>query len=251
MLTKAMAKLIRELHDKKGRQEHGLFLVEGEKNILELLDSDFEVQQLFVTADFLNDHKAILENKKAATRLEYNIVEQPELEKIGTLESNNAALAVVKQKENLSLPVEKNEIVLALDDIRDPGNLGTIIRIADWYGITKIICSPTTTDFYNPKTISATKGSFTRVDIFYTDLAEYLKNVSVPVFGAFLGGEDVHAMQFPAEGILVMGSESHGIGEKLSALIKNKITIPAYGKAESLNVSIATAIILDNWKRGN
>ncbi|MCC2631070.1 MAG: tRNA/rRNA methyltransferase SpoU [Candidatus Paceibacter sp.] len=244
MLTKATAKLIRELHDKKGRQEHGLFLVEGEKNVLELLDSNFEIQQLFVTADFEKEHKALVEAKP------HLVVEQEELEKIGTLESNNAALAVVKQKENLSLSVEKNEIVLALDDVRDPGNLGTIIRIADWYGITKIICSPTTTDFYNPKTISATKGSFTRVNIFYTDLTEYLKNVSVPVFGAFLGGESVHTMQFPAEGILVMGSESHGIGEKLSELIKNKITIPAYGKAESLNVSIATAIILDNWKRG-
>lgn len=245
MLTKATAKLVKELHDKKGRNEHDLFLVEGEKNVVELLHSDYKIQALFVTKDFLTSNKAVLETSKVL----YDIVEQPELEKIGTLESNNAALAVVHQKENKPLSVEKGEIVLALDDVRDPGNFGTIIRIADWYGIKKIICSETTTDFYNSKTISATRGSFTRVEVFYTELETFLENNAFPILGAFLEGENVHTMKFPAEGILVMGSESHGINENLSSLITQKITIPRFGNAESLNVSIATAIILDNWKR--
>lgn len=249
MLTKATAKLIKELHEKKGRTEHKLFLVEGEKNILELFNSDFTIQSLFVTSDFLTSNKAILEQVAQRSKIEYTIIEQEDLEKVGTLESNNAALAVVHQKENVALDIGTNEIVLALDDVRDPGNLGTIIRIADWYGITKIICSETTTDFYNSKVISATRGSFTRVQLFYTNLETYLKNTNSPILGAFLDGENVHTMEFPTSGILVMGSESHGISKNLSSLITKKITIPAFGKAESLNVSIATAIILDNWKR--
>lgn len=245
MLTKATIQLVKELHDKKGRQEHNLFLVEGEKSIVELLHSDFVIKELFVTAEFIKKYQNLFAEKN----ISYKNVDQQGLEKIGTLESNNAAIAVVVQKEQKPFAVENNEIVLALDTIRDPGNLGTIIRIADWYGVKKILCSETTTDFYNPKTISATKGSFTRIHIFYTNLVEYIHNVSVPVLGAFLGGDNVHSIQFPTSGILVMGSESHGISDEISKCITQKITIPSYGQAESLNVSIATAVILDNWKR--
>ncbi len=245
MLTKAAARHVKDLHEKKYRTEYGEFLVEGEKNVAELLNSDFEIISLFVTREFQNTYRKQLD----AIKIKYDLVEQAELEKMGTLESNDSAIAVVKQLENKSFEIAADEIILALDDIRDPGNLGTIIRIADWYGITKIVASPTTTDFYSSKTISATRGSFTRVSIFYTQLESFLKNAQVPIFGAFLDGENVHTMKFPSAGILVMGSESHGIGKGIEDTITRKITIPGYGKTESLNVSVAAAVILDNWKR--
>jgi TrmH family RNA methyltransferase len=245
MLTKSKAKLIRQLHEKKYRTESKLFLVEGEKAVAELLQSDFIIEDLFVTAEFHKKYRDALKNKGG----DYSVVEQQEIENIGTLESNDAALAVVQQKENTPLSVSDNEIVLALDTIRDPGNLGTIIRIADWYGITKIVCSETTTDFYNSKTIAASMGSFTRVQLFYTQLEEYLKMSAVPILGAFLEGDNVHTLSFPQGGILLMGNESNGISDSLSPLITQKISIPKFGNAESLNVSIATAVILDNWKR--
>jgi TrmH family RNA methyltransferase len=245
MLTKATAKHVKDLQEKKHRTASGEFLVEGEKNVAELLNSDFEIVSLFSTREFQNKYREALD----ATKIKYDLVEQAELEKMGSLESNDAAIAVVKQKENESFEIGSEEIILALDDVRDPGNLGTIIRIADWYGITKIVASPTTTDFYNSKTISATRGSFTRVAIYYTELESFIKNKNKPILGAFLEGENVHTMKFPTGGILLMGSESHGINEKLSKIVTQKITIPQYGEAESLNVSIATAVILDNWKR--
>lgn len=245
MLTKGRAKLIQQLHDKKYRSEKKLFIVEGEKSVVELLQSDFKLDALFITASFKQKHINLLNT----AQVHWEVVEQKEIENLGSLESNNAALAIAKQKPAQSLKVEPGELVLALDTIRDPGNLGTIIRIADWYGITKIIASSTTTDFYNSKAISATMGSFTRVKVMYTDLQEFLKKTSAPIFGAFLKGENVHTYQFPKEGILVMGNESNGITDDVARVITKKITIPTFGKAESLNASIATAVILDNWKR--
>ncbi len=244
MLTKGKAKLISSLHEKKHRTELGLFLVEGEKAVVEVLKSDFTLRDIFITQTFFDSHQQLILERG----VEYSIVEQTEIEKIGTLESNNAALAVVMQKENIPIVIA-DEIILALDDIRDPGNLGTIIRIADWYGITKIVASPNTTDIYNSKTIAASMGSFTRVSVFYTNLSEYLKKTKVPILGAYLDGESVHTFSFPKSGILIMGNESHGIDESLSHIITKKITIPSGGNAESLNVSMATAVILDNWKR--
>lgn len=244
MLTKGKAKLITSLHEKKHRTELGLFLVEGEKAVVEVLKSDFVLRDIFITQTFFDSYQQLIVERG----VEHTIVEQTEIEKIGTLESNNAALAVVMQKENIPIVIA-DEIILALDDIRDPGNLGTIIRIADWYGITKIVASPTTTDIYNSKTIAASMGSFTRVSVFYTNLSEYLKKTKVPILGAYLDGESVHTFAFPKSGILIMGNESHGIDESLSHIITKRITIPAVGNAESLNVSIATAVILDNWKR--
>jgi TrmH family RNA methyltransferase len=247
MLSKTKASQIRKLHDKKYRTELGLFLVEGEKSVAELLLSDFKIESLFVTEAFQATYKALL----AKHDNQHGLVAQAEIENIGTLESNNAALAVVFQKPNATLTVESGEIVLALDTVRDPGNLGTIIRVADWYGIKKIICSETTADRYNSKVISASMGSFTRVDLFYTDLKTYLSHIKVPVLGAFLEGEDVHSVSYPKEGILLMGSESHGIDHSFEKIVTKKVTIPSYGKAESLNVSIATSIILDNWRRNS
>ena len=242
--TKNQAKLIKSLHDKKHRNELGLFLVEGGKNVLELFNSDWSIDYLLCTAEFFDKNRNLIKNKNVG----YDVVEQIEIEKAGTLESNNSALAIVKQKEN-KLEVDKNEIVIALDEIKDPGNLGTIIRIADWYGIKKIIVSENTVDFYNPKVISATKGSFLRVNIFYTNLIETLPKIGLPIFGAFMTGESVHLFNFPKSGILLMGNESNGISKDLEKIITKKITIPSFGKAESLNVAIATAVIMDNWKR--
>ncbi len=245
MLTKGRAKSIQQLHEKKYRTERGLFLVEGEKSVAELLTSDFVIESLYITAQFKQKYKALIEKCTA----EISTVEQREIENIGTLETNNAALAVVYQKKPAPLSIEPGKIVLALDNIRDPGNLGTIIRIADWYGITTIVASSTTTDFYNSKTISATMGSFTRLTVCYTDLAEFLKTTKLPILGAFLEGASAHTFIYPTEGVLVMGNESNGISTQIAELIQQKITIPSFGKAESLNASIATAVVLDNWKR--
>ena len=245
MFTKNQAKLIKSLDEKKNRVEHGLFLVEGEKSVSELLDSDFEIDFLLTTTEFFDKYGEKIREKSKS----YEIVNQFELEKVGTFATNDSALAVVHQKINKIFEIEKDEIILTLDEIKDPGNLGTIIRIADWYGIKNIVASKETVDFYNPKVITATKGSFTRVNIFYTDLKDFLSEQKLPIFGAFLNGENIHKTQFPSSGILVMGNESNGINKEIEKLITKKITIPAYGKAESLNVAIATAIILDNWKR--
>ena len=243
--TKNQAKLIKSLDEKKNRIETGMFLVEGEKSVSEVLDSDFEIDLLLTTTEFFDKCGQKIREKSKA----YEIVNQFELEKVGTFATNDAAIAVVKQKTNKTAEIKNNEVVIALDEIKDPGNLGTIIRIADWYGIKNIIASKNTVDFYNPKVITATKGSFTRVNMFYTDLNDFLSKIKLPIFGAFLNGENIHETKFPASGILVMGNESNGVSEEIEKQITKKITIPAYGKAESLNVAIATAIILDNWKR--
>ncbi len=247
MFTKGQASKIKLLHDKKYRQKTGLFLVEGEKNILETLKSDLEIQLILATKLFYSQYQDLIKEKN----IQCEVVEAGEIERVSALESNNAALAIVKQINPESLNINENNegIILALDNVRDPGNLGTIIRIADWYGIKKIIASVGTVDFYNPKVISATKGSFTRVSVFYTDLKDYLEKTNTPVLGAFMTGENVHNFTFPRSGILVMGNESNGISPDIEKLIKQKINIPSFGQAESLNVAIATAVILDNWKR--
>ncbi|MFA5651937.1 MAG: RNA methyltransferase [Candidatus Paceibacterota bacterium] len=245
MFTKNQAKLIKSLDEKKNRVELGLFLVEGEKSVSELLDSDFEIDLLLTTTEFFDKYGEKIREKSKS----YEIVNQFDLEKVGTFATNDSAIAVVKQKINKQTEIKKNEILIALDEIKDPGNLGTIIRIADWYGIKNIIASKNTVDFYNPKVITATKGSFTRVSMFYTDLNDFLSKTKLPILGAFLNGENIHETKFPASGILVMGNESNGVSKEIEKLITKKITIPAYGKAESLNVAIATAIILDNWLR--
>ena len=245
MFTKNQAKLIKSLREKKNRIETGLFIVEGEKSVSELLNSDFEIDFILTTTEFFDKTGDKIREKSKS----YEIVNQFELEKVGTFTTNDSALAVVKQKVNKPFDIKKGEIVLALDEIKDPGNLGTIVRIADWYGIKNIVASKETVDFYNPKVITATKGSFARLNMFYTDLNNFLSTQKLPILGAFLDGENIHKIKFPTGGIIVMGNESNGVSKGVEKLITKKITIPAYGKAESLNVAIATAIILDNWKR--
>lgn len=248
MLSKNQIKYIQSLHQKKYRQQYGAFLVEGAKSVQEVILSDFQIEVLITTEAFYKENTRLIDRQRKPVE----IVSVAELERIGTLESNNAALAVVKTKENIPLLAESGEIALILDDIRDPGNLGTILRIADWYGIRKILCSETTADVYNPKVISASKGSFTRVNWWYGDIVDFLKQSSVNgsvVYGAFLEGEDVHTLPFQNSGYLIMGNESNGIRPEVEQYVTQKVTIPKYGDAESLNVGIATAILLDNWRR--
>jgi TrmH family RNA methyltransferase len=246
MITKNQIKYINSLQQKKFRLEHHSFVVEGAKSVVELLKSDFEIEQLFATKTFLEEQELLLQNLS----VEPFLVESNELEKVGSFSSNNAVLAVVRTKENNELLVHQAEFMLILDDIRDPGNLGTIIRIADWYGVTKIICSPSTVDFYNPKVINATMGSFTRVALFYTDLETFIKEQRVNIYGTLLDGENIHEASFDNSGLIVIGNEANGISEEVTNLITHKITIPRFGGAESLNAGIATAVVLDNIFRG-
>ena len=149
-------------------------------------------------------------------------------------------------------PISVEPLEINIDSIKvvgDPGNLGTIIRVADWYGIKHIVCSPDCADFYNPKVIAATMGSFARVQVSHCDLSEYLSKQTAPVYGAFLNGENIHQSALSETGFIVMGSESHGISTPVAQFITNKLTIPSFGQAESLNVAMATGIILDNFKR--
>lgn len=246
MISKNQLKHIRALGQKKQRKALGEFLVQGEKNVLELLKSNLTVKQVFATAEFIQantpDLKSTLRNTEV---IEADI---DSLTKVSTLVSNNSVIAVV-QIPTVNIPPNTG-ITLALDGVSDPGNLGTIIRVADWYGINHIVCSHDCADPFNPKTISATMGSFARVNVFLTDLTEYLHQDSRAVYGAYLGGENVHKVTFEKDAILMMGSESHGIREAAGQFVTSPITIPNFGEAESLNVAMATGIILDNMKRG-
>ncbi|RIJ41668.1 TrmH family RNA methyltransferase [Pontibacter oryzae] len=246
MLSKAVVKYIKSLQVKKYRNQHQAFVVEGAKSVLELLQSGFELQHLFVTDAFLREHTALL--GKGYT---YEVVKEEDLVKAGTFATNNAALAVARMRQLPPLQLSQSDFAIALDDIRDPGNLGTIIRIADWYGIYKVICSETCADFYNPKVISSTMGSFTRVKVYYLDLPAWLQQHTekYKIYGAALNGDNLHRMQPKPEGILVLGNEAKGIRPEVAAQVNQLIKIPAFGGAESLNVATATAIIVDNFMR--
>lgn len=235
---------------KKYRQLEQSFIVEGAKSVLELLASDFSVEFILATYEFQQKYSTISSQHKTL----FETVTLKELEGLGSFQTNDSCLAVAKMRSDEALLQEGSEFVLMLDDVSDPGNLGTIIRIADWYGIRKIICSESTTDFYNPKVIAASKGSFTRVKLMYTDLVNYLqKNAGEKmVAGAFLNGVNLYDFKFPIQkgGFIVMGNESNGVGQEVESYITDRITIPRFGEAESLNVGIATAVILDNLRRG-
>lgn len=241
MISKATGKFIKSLQVKKYRKEEQSFIVEGAKSVAELLHSDFEVKWLAATDDFLQLHANVLSNR----HIEWTEASAKELGQLGTFQTNDGALAVAWMKPNQPLTVQ-NEYALILDDIRDPGNLGTIIRTADWYGIDKIIASEETADFYNPKVISATMGSFCRVQLYYANLVEYLNSTHLPVYGTFLNGKNIYTVDFEKAGLIAVGNEANGISTEVGQLVTVPITIPKRGGAESLNASIATAIVLDN-----
>lgn len=219
-------------------------MVEGAKSVQELLQSDFEVVWVAATPAFLDAHARMIKKKE----VEHVAARADELAEVGSFQTNDGALAIARFKPNLP-PKDKTGLQLVLDDIRDPGNLGTIIRTADWYGIRSIIASEETADVYNPKVISATMGSFCRVQVFYTSLVEYLPKQKLPVYGTFLEGHHVHQLLFPDSALVVIGNEARGISAEVAHWVAQKITIPKWGNAESLNAGVATGIILDNWRR--
>jgi RNA methyltransferase, TrmH family len=242
MLSKADIKFIKSLQVKKYRKQEQCFTVEGAKSVQELLASDFEVVKVVATDRFLAE-------LTVPVNAEVIRATETELSGVGEYRTNNAALAVARMKPNTPVRITAGEFALVLDDIHDPGNLGTIIRTADWYGIDRIVASPDTADLYNPKVITSTMGSFTRVQVYYTSLPAYLATARLAVFGACLDGKDVHVTDFGKGGLIVIGSESHGISAAVSPFVTERITIPRYGYAESLNAAIATAVICDNLRR--
>lgn len=247
MLSRNQMKLLRSLQRKKDRQQERLFVVEGGKPVAELLASNWPLHSLYLGEDFAAAHAALLQHTPVT------LCSAEELTAAGTLASNRDAIAIARMPDEApTIALEQGEWVLALDRINDPGNLGTLLRIADWYGIRCVVCSPDTVELYNPKVISASMGSFLRVSVHYQPLADWLADLptGTQVLGAYLQGESVHALPaMDGGGVLLMGSEAHGIAPQLTNYVTRQITIPAFGAAESLNVAVATAIICDNLRR--
>lgn len=238
-ISKNQQKLINSLKYKKYRQKNGLFVVEGIKVIKEFLNSSYELHSLYSVADiFTLKHKSI------------NIVSPEDLKSISFLTTPQVALAVFEIKPQKRLKIKS--LSLALDGVRDPGNLGTIIRMCDWFGIKKLICSQDTVDCYNPKTVQASMGSLSRVKVYYVDLYQELKETTLPKYGADMNGKSIYEADITQDSVLVLGSESHGISENINALITKHISIPQFGsnqQTESLNVAMAGSIILSEFKR--
>ncbi len=252
MVSKNTIKLIKSLAIKKYRLKEGMFLVEGDKNVLEVLNSQYQTEQLFATKRFIDENKRSCKNALALQE-----AEPDEIRKMSLLQNPQNCLAVCKLPEAPIFPEElTNNLSLYLDDIQDPGNLGTIIRICDWFRIEYLFCSPATVDFYNPKVIQASMGSLCRVKMVKTTFPEVklLANSSqTPIFGAFLEGENVYKKELPQKAILVVGNEGNGVNKSLEKQIPAKIKIPGFSEkssgAESLNVSVATAILCSEFKR--
>lgn len=239
MVSKNQIKLVKSLRQKKYRNQHSLFAVEGLKLVRELLDSDFKVSRIFTTdISVFNGQDGAVESVTAA-----------ELRKMSGLTSPNTVIGIFEMAKAGNIDV--GDWILAVDNVRDPGNLGTIIRLCDWFGIQHLVCSATTVDCYNPKTLQATMGSIARVQIGYTNLEDFLRKTDLPIFGAFMEGQTVYKTKLPEKGILVMGNEANGISPGVQALVSKKISIPQFGKnsAESLNVATAAAIFLNEIRR--
>lgn len=242
MISNRESKFIKSLQLKKFRQLENQFVVEGAKNVLELLQSDLEVIRVFATNDFLTKHQETLSNYPELL----TEAKETDLKKVGSFASNNAALALVKIPAPTDIDTTKS--ILAFDRIKDPGNLGTVIRIADWYGFKQIVCSPESVDCYNPKVISATMGSFARVQVHYADLGQLLEK-SEHVYGTTLQGDNIHQLKFNEPAVVVFGNESEGLAEDLKQHLTQEVYIPGYGGAESLNVAVSTAVFCDNFRR--
>lgn len=247
MISKNRLKFLKSLHHKKYRKVHQTFLVEGQKNSLETLKSDRPIQSIYCTEAFFNLYSSLIETKTS----DYHIVSPQDLAQAGTLVSNQSSLLLMDMPDIPVPTVSSENYTLVLDGIQDPGNLGSILRIADWFGISQIIASLDTVDVYNPKVIAASMGSFLRVQVYCTELLDFFKKINPKnIYGASLEGEDLHQIQFaPQGGYLVLGNESQGIRPDTYRFVQHRVHIPRYGQAESLNVAMATAIICDNLRR--
>lgn len=245
MLSKAQISLITSLQNKKYRKQHGLFIVEGIKSVQEFISSSYQVESIFYTDDANTKVGKISHNIKS------HELTETEFQKISTLKSPQGILALVKLPKQQQIKVNdlRNCYNIVLDDVQDPGNLGTIIRTAEWFGIKHIICSIGTVDAYNPKVVQATMGSLSRVQIYYVDLHEFISSTDLPVYGALLNGQSIYQTEWGAEGLIVMGNEGNGISTAILALIDRAVTIPRIGQAESLNVAIATTVFCSEIAR--
>ena len=231
MITKNQIKFIKSLSLKKNRIKEQLFIAEGEKVVSELLKSDFEIKNIYATKEWKVRNDNITQISNA------------ELQRISNLKSPNKILAVVQFKNHKI--IKHDRITLVLDEINDPGNLGTIIRMCDWFGVKQIICSKNTVDIFNPKVVQSAMGSAFRVKVYYTDLENYLSDITTPIYGAFMDGKNLKEVKIPKSAHLVMGNEANGISAEINKLITDKVAIKNIGKsAESLNVAVATSILL-------
>ncbi|MDB5222273.1 MAG: methyltransferase [Chitinophagaceae bacterium] len=244
MLSKTIIKYIQSLAHKKLRDEEGLFIAEGPKVVPELLHSNtFQCKIICGLQIWMDENKILLNNIPAEDKI---AISEIELEKISLLQTPNKVLAVFYKKEDKS-PSLNNNISLMLDDIQDPGNMGTIIRTADWFGIKNIICSNECVDCYNPKVVQASMGSLARVNIIYMGLEEFITaNKNINIYAATLGGTSLSSFNKIKEGIILIGNESKGVKENLLNLAAEQITIPKQGEAESLNAAVACGIILSH-----
>ena len=251
-LSKNKIKYIRSLELKKNRQAEGVFLAEGHKLVGDLL-GHFPCRFLAATAEWF----AVPENRCKVSADETAEVSEEELSRASLLKTPQQVLAIFEQPRSPTDPsVIRQSLCLALDDVQDPGNLGTIVRIADWFGIEHIFCSNGTADIYNPKTVQATMGAIARVKLHYCNLPEFIGNASeknIPVFGTFLDGENIYTQHLPKNGIIVMGNEGNGISEQIAQKVSNRLLIPNYPQgcetSESLNVAVATAIVCAEFRR--
>ena len=254
MISKNTIKLIKSLTLKKNRIKQNLFLVEGDKNVSEVLNSNYCVENLLATSKFLEINKALLFKAKLVTE-----AIQQEIEIASLLKNPQNSIAICTLPKIKDIPKEiESDISIYLDDIQDPGNLGTIIRICDWFGIDQLFCSPKSADLFNPKVIQASMGSFCRVEVWHTPfetVAQLARDSGIPILGAFLEGENLYDLKLPKQALLVVGNEGNGISNDIKNTIEQKIRIPGFSlnstSAESLNVSVATAIICSEFKRQN
>lgn len=236
MLTNNEIKLINSLQRKKERQKSGLFIVEGVKMVEELLKSKFKISKVFSTIE--------MEESEQVT-----IITDAQLAKISQFSTPNQVIAIAEIPNQEEIDFNKSSLIL--EDINNPGNLGTIIRTADWFGINQIICSNDSTDCYSPKTVSATMGSIFRSKVHYTDLSKFLQKSTLSSYGAFLKGDFLNDIKFPENCNIILGSESHGISNTLETIIDHKVTIEGAGEAESLNLSIASGIFCNHYFQCN
>ena len=244
MISKNQIKYIKDLSRKSVRNQERKFIVEGEKLVKELIQGQIEIDQLYALATWIDENPQV----KASE------VTEKELSRISQLKSPNKVLAVVPMFEDEINDDVENGLVLFLDRINDPGNLGTIIRMADWFNIQKVVCTEGSVDVYNAKVIQSSMGSAFRVPVFYTEAIPYLEKYRTMfpeniILGAEMDGVPLAETELPANGLLIMGSESHGIDEGIQDYLTQSVTIPRMGFAESLNVAVATSIILWEWRR--
>ncbi len=259
-MTKAEILLVRSLTDKRGRNEHGLFVAEGEKLIGELRSSHLRVRKIFALEGIFGEAPGGKSGKtfgEAPGEPEVETVSMKDMERLSLLKTASNSLALVEIPHYaLDIKSLSGRLVLALDDVQNPGNIGTIIRLADWFGITDIVCSETTADCFNPKVVQATMGAILRVRVHYTDLGRFLQNATkegLPVYGTFLEGDNIYTSHLTPNGIVVMGNEGRGVTDAVARTVTRKLFIPRYpaGRqgSESLNVAMATGVIVSEFCR--